>query len=774
MKGKITDENGAPLAFANVLLLKASDSTLVKGELTADDGTWVMEGPFNGIYFIRTSLLGYNDQSGENFTLKSGETLELQVSQLESASIELETVEVKARKPFLEQKAGMLVVNVEQSITGQGGNLMDILKKAPGLIVMNGQIRLAGRSGVAILIDGKPTRYMDIHSLLREMPADNIARIEIISQPDASYDADGTGGVINIILKKNAMLGTSGTVQAGAGYGKLPKYRGGILLNHGSGPWRFSLNTGYSYRTNHEELHLDRIVGDTRFVQANLKPSKPQSAYIRTSVDWSPSQRHLFGLAAGLTAVQNNRTAVNTTGIGPVDSAAYLTLETTNQLTRDVRHASLSGTYSFKIDTSGQLLESDISWTRYNRGGGSLANTFVTMGEATPFPAWRNEEPSNTHIFASRLDYTLPLTRNLKIKSGLKFSYAEIDNDLKSWSETGGDWVENPFQTNHFVYTERTGAAYITTSYSSDKLELNAGLRYEDNYADGKSLTLDSTNTRHLKQLFPNFNLAYAMGKHFGLSGAYSYRIERPSYQSLNPFIYYYDPYTYERGNSNLRPELTHSAKLSLTYDKQPFINFEYTRTKDIITLVTEQDDATGAAYAATVNLDYLERYGGSVFFPMSFVKGMSGYSGIMLFYNRYSSDYLGGDFDRDQLSLTLYLQMNYKFNDSWSAELSGWYQGKGLEGLMAYKPFYAMSLGVQKKMMNDRANLRVSFDDFIYRVWNGELDYQNMQMDIRNVWETSIVQATFTYKFGSRFLAKEKKREGSAEEETQRANRKE
>jgi outer membrane receptor for ferrienterochelin and colicin len=369
------------------------------------------------------------------------------------------------------------------------------------------------------------------------MPADNIERIEIIHQPDASFDADGTGGVINVILKKNVMLGTNGTFLLAGGMGKLPKYRTALAINHGAGPWRLSFNGGYMYRSNYEELHLNRKVGEQQFDQSNYKPSKPGTGYFRSNIDWTPSTRHIFGLSLGYTGTQNNRLHTNTTAIGAVDATPYLELETNNELNKRAQQYNAGGNYTFLIDSSGQKLEADVSWIGLNRQGSSLANTAVTLGESVLFPSWRNDEPSETNIAVGKVDYTRPLTKALKMQAGAKYSYANIDNNLRSWNETGGEWVSNPQQTNHFVYTEHTGAAYINASYSNKNWEANAGLRYEDNSAIGRSLTLDSTKSRRLQQLFPSFSLAAPMGKHFGMSASYSYRIERPSYQTLNPFI---------------------------------------------------------------------------------------------------------------------------------------------------------------------------------------------------------------------------------------------
>ena len=266
ISGQIITDEGAAAEFANVLLLVTAESSVVKLELSDEKGSYKFQDVDAGDYIVRVQGIGFDDYFSTPFSM-DGTNKVLPVIEVVAMAMVLDEVEVVARKPFLEQKAGRLVVNVDQSITGQGGSVTDLLKKVPGLVVVNDRVSMAGRNGVTILIDGRPTRYMDIQSLLNEMPADNIAKIEVISQPGAEYDAEGTGGVINIVLKKNALYGTNGNVTTGIGYGELPKYRIGTNLNHRNGPWNLTFATGYNNRTWVERLELDRAVGDLSYVQ---------------------------------------------------------------------------------------------------------------------------------------------------------------------------------------------------------------------------------------------------------------------------------------------------------------------------------------------------------------------------------------------------------------------------------------------------------------------------------------------------------------------------
>ena len=193
VKGQLLNSKGDAAEFMNVLLLQMPDSAVAKLELSDEDGKYRFTKVEKGEYFIKVTGIGVEDNFSENFTV-GDDNVTVPVIRMSEFAQELETVEVTAKKPLLEQRAGRLVVNVDQSITGKGGSVTDLLRKVPGLIVINDRVSMAGKSGVTILIDGRPTKYMDIESLLREMPADNIEKIEVISQPGAAFDAEGVQG----------------------------------------------------------------------------------------------------------------------------------------------------------------------------------------------------------------------------------------------------------------------------------------------------------------------------------------------------------------------------------------------------------------------------------------------------------------------------------------------------------------------------------------------------------------------------------------------------
>lgn len=774
LQGRVLDDK-APAEFTNILLLAAADSNVVKLELADEAGSFRFTEVPAADYFIRTTGIGYGEKDHPVFTLTAGQELILPAYQIQSSGTNLETIEVTARKPFLEQKAGMLVVNVDQSITGQGGSVIDMLRKVPGVVVVGNRVTMAGKSGLTILIDGRPTKYMDIQSLLRDMPADNIKSIEVISQPGAQYDAEGNGGVINIVLKKNSLLGTNGQVFVRYGYGQRAKYGAGTSLSHRAGKWNLTGGLNYNRRSWVEGLDLIRRFDDRTYDQTNRDFGLPVSYSVRGGADYDINDQQRVGINARYNWGTSDRSANNGTLVLTPESGQLLQSFTTGlEMVRPWNSLNTDAFYRIKLDTSGQEINFDVSYNRFTRDG---QTSLITTGDGG-FPDRVNLEPSSADIISGQVDYKKPLNKQMIFKAGAKISKAELDNELLSRFSQNGEMVIDQGLSNQFLYDEDIKAAYTSLSWEKGELSANFGLRFEDTKMEGYNVTVDSFNRRNFSQLFPSVSFNMPVAGPLGLSLAYSYRIERPSYYDLNPFLGYLDPLTFEKGNPFLRPELVHSGQLSLTYEKQPFFNLSYDYTSDVIADVTEQinmDDGVfqaGTAFQTTVNLDRYIRYGGSLFFPLDFIaKPISGYGGFMLYFNDYASDFLGGQLDQDQWSLTGFFQVNAKLPKGWKGEVSGWYQGKGIDGIIRTDPLYGVSAGLEKDFFDDRMNLQLSGDGIIQKFFTGTIRYQEQNLDIRSIWEAPVFYAKVTYKFGNRFLKKNEGRRSAAQEERGRLN---
>ncbi|MDO8970969.1 MAG: carboxypeptidase regulatory-like domain-containing protein, partial [Saprospiraceae bacterium] len=305
--GKVTDESQQPLGFATIVLLSTPDSQFVKGTLTDAAGTFSITGIVPGEYHILASLVGYDSQRTEPFVVQAeSKNVSADITLRPSANL-LAEAEVVAKRPLFEQKADRLIMNVSDSPVASGGSALEMLQKLPGVMVVQDRVTLAGNSSVQIWIDGKPSQYADMNAVLRDMPGDQIDRIELITQPGAQFDAAG-GAIINLILKRNANLGFNGTValttggsvydQTEAGSDDRNYYRinPSLSLNYRKGQWNLFGSYSYLDRTSFTVMEVERFIGNEIYTQTNYNPSTSQVQNFRFGADFFATKKTTVGL----------------------------------------------------------------------------------------------------------------------------------------------------------------------------------------------------------------------------------------------------------------------------------------------------------------------------------------------------------------------------------------------------------------------------------------------------------------------------------------------
>ncbi len=764
LSGYVFDQEKKPLEFVNIVLYNHIDSQIVSSKMTINDGSFRFRVD-SGVYFIKAHMIGYNLYKSEGFSINKN--FRKAITLIENVK-NIETVEVVAQKPFLEQQAGKLVVNVADNITGLNGSLKDVLKKVPGTMVIKGNVSVGGDQNVRILINGANTDYMDMRSLLNDFPAEDIEKIEVITEADASMDASG-GTVLNIIIKKNKLKGTNGNISLSAGQGVLPKYGTGLMLNHRNKKLNVFGSARFSHNSYYEEMVTDRMVLGSNFLQHTYEPSLPYAVRLYSGLDYNINEKQNFTIS--VLSYQGTNEKIDS-GITLIqDSMLITTLFNSSNIYRYKERLNVKASYDWRIDSNGHDLKINARLGRYNRKSTTNITSYFADSVSLFLPI-RNEEPGITNVGVAKIDYTVPVNSKLKIQSGLKWSHANIDNNFQSSYAINDVFILDTINSNHYIFKEDILAVYSQFSLDFTKIQLKAGLRYEESSSLGYSKTINQENSRRIKKIFPSVSINLPLAKKIGLAMAYSQRIRRPRYSSLNPFKYYYDPYTYRAGNPNLMPQYTDKAKLSITYSKQPFFNLEYARTNNVMLFVTEQNDSTAVAFGIHRNLDLYEKIGGSLFLPLKFIKKLNGYGGIMLFEEKYSSEYLDDKFERSAISSMLFLQANYNLSKLVAVELSGWYSGGGFQGIMYSEPIYGVSIGFELLMLNKQLVLDFSVDDIFAKNWIGQIQYSNMDVEIISSWERPTINMNLKYKFGNKYL-KKRKRQDSDEEELKRANEK-
>lgn len=752
------------------MLYRQSDSALVKSALTNNEGEFRFEKIIDGRYAIRSTMIGHqptltpvqvngSDVMVNDITLKAGTKV-------------LKEVSLVATKPFLEQRADKLVVNIEGSATAAGSTALEILQKVPGVIILNDKISLVGKNSVMILIDGRPSPYQDMSQVLRDMAASNIEKIELISNPGAKYDAAG-GAVINIVLKRNANLGTNGVVSFATAIGiyykdvvpvdrTIIRYGPGISLNHRKN--KLNVYGGYSYlhRDFFEYTEFVRDIGTSRFFQKNYSPNNVSSHAYRFGMDLYADKKNTFGFLVRGFNRKNGVETHNATEQKQISNGQLLSSFTTF-LTQQQDRSNLSANINWKhtFDTLGRDLNIDIDYATFQIDNSSNIITKLSSGGQSV----SNQAVDNPVKFGTvKIDYVQPLGKESKLEMGAKASIAKIDNFLTFRRNN----VIDQGKSNTFLYEENINAAYASYQKKLTAWEFIFGLRTEQTIAKGNSVSTKVLD-RNYWQLFPSAFITRKLNKNFSVVTQYSRRVNRPSYQQQNPFTEYLDSLTYVRGNPLIKPETTDAAKISLTYQGQPFFGVSYNKTSDVIFQNAPKQEGN-LTYATPENLAAFENVAIELNFPIKFGKKISGYGGNQFVYNHYKADYLNAVYDRNRWHWIAYGQVAFKPTATLSFETSFFYSTRFLAEFLTIEPLGNLNVAIAKTFLERKLRVALNFSDIFYtNNTRGRIDYQDIHLSYLEKDETRSVRLAVSYSFGNQKLKAARNRTTGSDAETNR-----
>ena len=764
IRGNVVDEHQQELSLATIHLLSVSDSTAIRTVFPDNRGHFVLLDVPPGSYRVKAVLVGYKDAFSKIMTITATSgTEQLPPLVLQAANTVLAEVAVDApQRPLVERKPDMLVVNVENSSLAAGNTALDILERSPGVTVdKDDNISLMGKQGVTVMIDGKQT-YLSaeqLANLLRSTDGNSIKSIELITNPSSKYDAAGTAGMINIVLKKNQMTGTNGTLTVGAGYGWRHKANTSLRINHKTE--RLNLFGSYSYMNNNsgQDIGIFRTVetggATTAFDQTTAFERKHRSHSYRVGLDYNTSSRNVLGLQLSGYTTTGDNTNNSGTLIGADTALPDSTLST--QSLFDGRYLSIAANLNnqFNIDSNGRKLTADVDISRFsNRNQANYNNTFfLPSGDMKGSPLLsRSDMPTVVDIRVAKVDYAHPLARHGKVEAGLKYSNVVADNDMKFENEVGGVWQDDITRTNYFVYKEQVSAAYLNYSVQLGKWDIQAGLRGEYTQSEGNSITLQNRVTRDYIDFFPSVSVNRSISDKHKIGVSYNKRINRPNYSNLNPFAYFLDQYTSERGNPYLGPEYTHAFEFSYSLMEKYHVTAGYSRTNDVIVESMQQDDETKTTWVTRDNLAKQTVWYTNFNIPVKLAKWWDTNTNINGFYMGFEGGL--GDMYLEQGQYALQVQHNHSFNilPTLSAEAVVNYQSPMVYSIYQISGRWSVDGGLSKSFFDKKANLKLSVSDIFNtrRAYQIKTNYANLNVVINQRHETRVARLTFTYSFGN------------------------
>ena len=764
---RLQNSSKEALPFATVLLKKATDSSLVKGMNTDENGELKVSKLPLGLFSLTLQSTGFIPTKINLVEITLDSKIDLGTITMLPLSTELAEVKVTATKPFIEKRLDKTIVNVENSAMAAGNTTMEVLERAPGVIVdKDGNISLRGKSGARIMIDGKISYLTgaDLANYLKNLPADQISQLEIMANPSSRYDAAGTGGIINIKLKKNSNIGLNGSANATLAQGIYLRESMGVNLNYRKNGWNWFGNGSVVDITKLERNNLTRNFRAQNEVWENgfAFKNENQTTQLKGGGDWYYSKKTTLGiLASGNINQYTLENGLNQTIQYNGSRTALTRLNTYNHVENPSHNYALNLNYKHTFDSTGRELTVDFDYARFVDKSGSNLRSQFQKGDFSPLKTdslLLNNAKSFVDQYSFKLDYVLPSFLHSKWGAGLKSSYVKTDNDLRFQGKNDGapTFTFLTGQSNHFVYSEQIHAAYLNAERAIGKFSYQIGLRTEWTIADGLSQAYtanskDSTFHRDYAQLFPSAFFQYDVSKNHSLGLNYSRRIDRPSYGDLNPFVFFLDNYTFKVGNPMLTPQITNSLEFSHTFMGSFSTTLGYSHTTNVITEILKQDTQARKSYQTTANMAERTNYSLGFSLPIPITKWWT--SNTDIYINRAE---LVGKVENVALSPSqnmFYFNTNHIFTlpKDYRLEVGGQYFSGGLESAFIFGAGGSLNLGVQKIVLNKRGVIRLNAQDILFTS-NPDvyIKYGDLDIFVQPRQDSRVVRLNFSYRFGS------------------------
>ncbi|MDW7691461.1 TonB-dependent receptor [Flammeovirgaceae bacterium SG7u.111] len=795
VQGKIYDNKGTSLPYTNVILMNATDSSFVKGSVTDPSGNFLINNIPNGKYFLSISSIGYRKMFTNTFFINT----ETKAKTFDDLSLEeeatyLEGVEVRAQKVMVEQNPEGMVVNVENSIMTKGSSALQLIERSPGVVLdqRNNTLTLNGQSGTLIMINGRPVRMSaeEITNLLKGMSADNVQKIELLTNPSAKYDADGGAGIINLVLKKNESQGTNGSASVSFGYGYGQKETVSLNLNHRTGntnyfgTYAFSNDDTYSNWRGIGTSVMSVFDGKTAYDFKSQTEQNNKSHNLQLGMEREMSE----SLFAGATLMYNHSVIKNDV----LNEADYwfandpfmsAQININGQNTWDNLNATF---YAEKTFSEKSKLKLDADYLYYSNNYPTVVYNEFFDENGQPFDPSnavfvennRGESGTDIQIGVLKMDWEKTLNDKINIETGVKGSYSETSNFAIIEEARDGEWGLDPRNKTESQIDEIIGAAYASLYYSLDSnTNITLGARYEHWTRDFGDPALDQNSGK----LFPSLFINRKLTSNTSLQFVYNRRISRPSYNDLAANLTYNSPTSVLAGNPYLQPTIADNLRLSYlikdinialvyTHETNPIVRYQVSELKD-----------TELAVIAPQNMTYQKNFALQTNIPLQLFSWWSVNVGGSVGIREFQLSHTKEQVVKDYFAYNTYGSNTFSLPFNITAEISGFYNSDHYYGSMKAQGFGQMNIGLKKNLKDNKGSFQFSITDvFETMQYENELgtlteEAYNSQFNVifrPESGDTRIYRLTYSKTFGNTKLKGKKQRQGGSNEEKSRVNK--
>ncbi|MCP4976421.1 MAG: TonB-dependent receptor [Maribacter sp.] len=767
VSGAVKDGDNQSIPFATVYLLQVADSIMIKGVSADENGLFVIQNVLPSTYLVKAS---YIRRSSKLVGIDVSKDVKIGTLIIDQNVENLEEVVVTSMKPLIERKADRLIFNVENTVVSQGSS-WDVLKRTPGVIVIQEELQVRNQSATIYINDRKVhLSSQEVRDLLENYPANHVKLVEVISNPPAKYDAEG-GPVLNIVTSKNISMGYKGNLNTTYTQSIFPKYTFGT--SHFYKTKKLSLFASYNHGPQKEFKNTESV---TNFINESGifsrwntdfdKTTRTKSHSAQLNLDYTIDDRNELSLASSaLVSPNKNFDNIQFTEMRNALALLDSTFTTISDLNEDKNNFSADLTFKHRFKEKGNL-QLNGHYTKYNFAStqNAMSDYFDANTQFIRAFGFFTDANQDIDIYTTQLDITSAIG-SVDFETGLKGSFIKSNSGVDFFDITNNGQVFIANLSDDYFYDEQVYAGYFSVSKDWEKFNLKAGLRAEHTESSGFSASLSEINDLRYLELFPTFYLLYTLHDDHSLSIDYSRKLSRPRYEDLNPFRYYINENNFSEGNPNLLPNFSHNFNLNYTLKGEYFFDFYYRDNGNYISTLAFQDNENFILRDITQNVLESTSYGFDFNYGKVVLDWWYLYSYISIFHedetfvalesnNQIVTNTVNGGY----IDLTNYL--NFSKDGTFKGEVGLTYLSGFLEGSYKQEETTNITLGLRKTLWDKKALISLQVNDLLNKANNRvSSKYLNQDNAYYPRLETRYLRLGLTVNFGN-FRLKDNQRD--------------
>ncbi len=773
VNGTVHDDQDAPVERATISLQQQGQGKIYYNAISDSLGNFELVVGTKAVYVLTVTHLGYAPYISQQLYIDPAlKKFKLPGINLKPLTGQLKEVRIiSAQKNYIEHKADRIIVNVGALIGNSGTNAIDVLNNAPAVLVTDDGISLRGKEGVVIYIDDKPSYLTgkDLLNYLKNLPSGTLDKIEIMTNPPAKYNAEGTAGIINIKIKKGKTKGFNINLNTSYLEGVYSRNNSGINFNYKADKINVFGNMAYSSINNfydvkrNRQFHYQQDSSGLVLEQFNTETSNTKSYNYQLGFDYDIDQYNSIGaITYGIISpyIENGlySTAFKTT------NAADSTISTTSRLHYTTRNNTFNLNFRHRFPGTAQELNINTDYLHYSTNPLQVINSSTRLPDQTLTGSYllNTFNPFDAKVFGAKADFDGQLSARIKISAGLQATYSARNSTGNYQYTIGGKTFPNDSLNGRFGYSENINAAYINFQQTTTLFELQIGLRYENTYArtnhQGPALPANADAVYNYNNLFPTAYLSFKMDTVAANTLVLSLgrRISRPGYSELNSFVFTFDKYSSNKGNPKLAPAYSNNLDISLNHGDKLTVGFACSQTHNTI---AQYYQLNGYALAfIPVNINKALSYGLylNMSLPVTPWWNVNLYSDVNR--NHYTGEILDVSYLNNSVTtVTISGNNQLKFKKGWSLEINGSYRNNLTYGQGIYLPMWHLNGSVQKAFLKNKATITLTARDiFDTRKLRRQIEYPNAYLTSVNHSDNQLIGITFAYKLGKSTLSRQ------------------